>query len=67
MPRSRAWPLRDLVLFFAKRRARRPDHPSLSQIAERYGWTQAEVLAFLRALAVELEVSVGELQQILDR
>ena len=70
--------VRDLVLFFARRRAQRPNCASLSQMAERYNWTQAEVLAFLRCqrepsrkmlrdLATELDVSAEELQQILDR
>lgn len=70
--------LRDLVLYFARRRAHRPNCASLSQMAERHNWTQAEVLAFLhfeaepsrkmlRELAMELDVTVEELQQILER
>lgn len=70
--------LRDLVLYFARRRAQRPNRSSLSQVAQRHNWAQAEVLAFLhfeteaskkmlRELAQELDVTVEELQQVLDR
>ena len=66
----------DLVRYFARRRAERPDYPTLHQMAERHGWKQDAVLAFLqcqkepskkmlRDLAKELDVSVEELQRIL--
>lgn len=70
--------LEDLVRYFARRRAQRSDYASLSQLAERNGWKQDEVLAFvrcqkhpsvkmLRDLAGELGVTMEELQRILDR
>ena len=73
-----AMTLRDLVLYFALRRAERPTCASLSQLAERHGWKQEEVLAFLhchkepsrqmlRELAFELGVPAEELQKILER
>ena len=69
--------LRDLVLHFARRRAERLTCPSLSEMAERHGWKQDEVLAFLhcqkepsrqmlRELAFELGVPADELQKILE-
>ena len=80
-PRKRRLPsmaVRDLVLYFARRRAERPTCASPSEMAERHGWKQDEVLAFLhcqnepskqmlRALAFELGVPAEELQKILER
>lgn len=80
-PRERRLPsmaVRDLVLYFARRRAERPTCASLSQMAERHGWKQDEVLAFLhsqkepsrqmlRELAFELGVPAEELRRILER
>ena len=70
--------LPDLVRFVARRRAERPNYFTLSQMAERHGWTQEEVLAFLhcerepskkmlRELARELDVTTEELHKILER
>ena len=68
----------DLVRYFARRRAERPDYPTLHQMAERHGWKQEDVLAFLRCqkepcktmlreLAMELDVTSEELERILER
>lgn len=70
--------LEDLVRYFARRRSQRPNCTSLSQMAERHGWKQSEVLAFVRCqrepskkmlkeLAIALDVSPEELQAILER
>jgi len=70
--------LPDLVRFVARRSAERPNCASLSQMAERNGWRQDEVLAFvrcekqpsvkmLRDLAFELGVTTQELERILKR
>ena len=39
--------LEDLVRYFARRRAERPDYPSLHHLAARNGWRQEDVLTFL--------------------
>lgn len=70
--------LEDLVRYFARRRAQRSSYASLSQMADRNGWTLDEVSAFvhcqkepskkmLRELAIELEVTTEELRSILER
>lgn len=70
--------LKDLVVYFAKRRAERPNYSSLYQMAERHGWEQDDVLAFLRCqgnrpsrcsgqMSIELGATVEELRQILHR
>ncbi|HKR28138.1 MAG TPA: hypothetical protein VJS11_11815 [Acidobacteriaceae bacterium] len=75
---TRRMGLQDLVRFFARRRAQRPNCVSLSQMAERHGWKRDEVLAFVRCqkqpsktmlweLANELDIPAEELQKILER